>query len=242
MGGLLNCAIMQPEPKKYGGALLPEPQTRPCEYCKQDFLIHRTAQLKTRFCGRSCSAKWRMRQPEHLAKVHTPEVAAKRGKSRLKWLRSPAGASEIERIRNLNPMSNPETRAKVSATLKAIGHKPSVRGGNGKGMTEPQKLMKAALLGDWMPEFAISLGKLTDGYPTCYKVDLADVGMKIAIELDGFSHHSRKGQDVKKDQKLSELGWTVLRFWNKEVTNWIESGKNEEHNVSITLKTNGIKF
>ena len=47
-----------------------------CAWCAKPFTTNTRDQ---RFCGRSCSAKWRMRQPEIIAKVHAPEVAAKRG-------------------------------------------------------------------------------------------------------------------------------------------------------------------
>src|SRR3990167_3219934 len=50
---------------------------RPCEWCGKEFTVQYVQATKTRFCGRSCSAKWRMSQPEYLAKVHTPEVAKK---------------------------------------------------------------------------------------------------------------------------------------------------------------------
>jgi len=228
--------------KIYSGATLSPTQTKQCEYCGGNFLIYKTAQLKIRFCGKSCSAKWRMRQPEHLAKVHNKEVAAKRGKSIAEWLKTDAGKIQVDRIRNLKPMLNPETRAKVSATLKEMGHQPSVRGGNGRGMTRPQKLMKGVLAGNWIPEYAISLGKLKAGYPTNYKVDLANLDALICIEVDGSSHHSRKDLDKKKDAKLTSLGWKVLRFWNKDILNWIDAGMGPEHSISSTLKLNGIQI
>src|SRR5690606_20009381 len=227
--------------KTYSGGTLLCPQTKLCEFCGEKFTIHKKSQQKIRFCGTSCSAKWRMRQPEYLMKVHNPEVAAKRGKSKSKWLKTEEGKKQVERIRTLNPMSNPETRAKVSATLKAMKHKPSVRGGNGQGMTLPQQLMKGVLSGNWIAEYAISLGKLQKGYPTNYKVDLANLETKMSIELDGNSHYSRKDLDQKKDEKLDSLGWKVLRFWNKDVMNWISTGMKADHFISMTLKSNGIQ-
>ena len=49
------------------------------------------------------------------------------------------------RMKTQNPMYKEEVRKKVSTTLKNINHKPSVRGGNGKGMTVPQSLLKTEL-------------------------------------------------------------------------------------------------
>lgn len=198
---------------------------------------------KVRFCGRSCSAKWRMRQPEHLAKVHNPAVAAKRAASKAAWFAagSPAAERERARIAALNPMAKPETRAKVSRRLKEIGHKVSVRGGNGHGLTEPQRALMDALPGNWIAEYSLSLGRRTPGFPTAYKIDLADRGRKVAIEVDGHSHRSRKDQDAKKDAVLTSLGWTVLRFWNWDILNWIASGRPTESSISTTLARHGIQ-
>jgi len=160
-----------------------------------------------------------MSQPDIKAKVHTPEVHARIGAKNSIWRKgnSPTAIKEMERIKALNPMSIPGVREKVSAILREMGHKPSVRGGNGKGLTVPQKFLLELLGGRWIPELAISLGAKQDGYPTCYKVDLGMPSLKIAVEIDGNTHFSRKSIDQKKDNKLSSLGWRVIRIKNPEV-------------------------
>src|SRR6266487_306279 len=215
---------------------------RPCAWCDKSFSPVYRSQKNQRFCGTSCSAKWRMSQPEHLAKVHAPEVAAKRGKKKSAWYaaQSPEAVRELERIRALNPMSSPESRAKSSRTLKAMNHRPSVRGGNGTGLTVPQQILMDALGGRWIAEYALSLGKLTPGYPTNYKLDLANLERKIAIEVDGESHRGRKAQDQKKDAKLTSLGWTVLRFWNKDILNWKSLGMPMDTSISTILAQHDI--
>jgi very-short-patch-repair endonuclease len=62
------------------------------------------------------------------------------------------------------------------------------------------------------------------GFPPCYKVDIGEPTLKIAIEVDGMSHNSleRRKQDRKKEAFLRGLGWTVLRFSNREVTERLE--------------------
>lgn len=64
-----------------------------------------------------------------------------------------------------------------------------------------------------------------DGYPTCYKLDLANATCMVGVEIDGFSHSSlkQKALDRKKTQVLSDIGWTVLRFTNLEVTHSLAS-------------------
>lgn len=213
-----------------------------CEWCLGDFLPQtRQAQRKNRFCDQSCSAKWRMSHPVHKAKVHRPEVYAKIGRSvsaRYKAGDSPKLEANRERIRALRP--TPESRAKISRRLREIGHGPSVRGGNGHGLTEPQRILLDALGPSWRAEFAISLGQRTPGYPTNYKVDLALPERRVAIEADGHTHRSRKAQDEKKDAKLRSLGWIVLRFWNRDILTWSASGHPMEHSISMTLKAHGI--
>lgn len=183
-----------------------------------------------------------MRQPEILAKIHSPEVAAKRGRKRKEWFKSgiPAALRALERIRNLKPMKNPETRKKVSRTLQAMNHAPSVRGGNGTGLTEPQSKMLGVLGSGWEAEYILSLGQRTPGYPTHYKLDLANEELKVCIEVDGHSHRSRKKQDAKKENKLRSLGWTVLRFWNWDILDWIDSGMPMESSISMTLARHNI--
>lgn len=216
---------------------------RRCAWCGEEFTVRYVQMAKTRFCGRSCSAKWRMRQPEHLAKVHSPEVAAKRGARKRAWLASgaPAAAAELERIRALNPASRPEVRAKISRRLRDMQHAPSVRGGNGRGLTASQAALMAVLHGTWKAEYALSLGRRTAGYPTHYKIDLANIERRIAIEVDGHSHHSRAHLDAKKAAKLNDMGWTVLRFWNWDIQTWIDSGMPMESSISMTLAEQGIQ-
>ena len=238
-----NLPCMNGDPRNiYSPMITSWRQDRQCAYCGNVFSPKYVAQKYQRFCGRSCSARWRMSQPEIIAKVHSPEVASRRGKSRSAWLRSgnPKALKELDRISKLKPMKNQSTRDKVSSVLKAMNHKPSVRGGNGKGMTVPQQLMIDVLAGNWIAEFSISLGKRQQGFPTCYKVDIGHPGLKIAIEVDGNSHYSRKEKDKKKDVKLASLGWTVLRFWNKDILGWIEAGMERGTHISMTLEQHGV--
>ena len=82
-------------------------------------------------------------------------------------------------------MKNPDTRERVKKRLKEINQRPSVRGGNGRGLTKTQVAMLEALKAcPPVPEYAIPT-KIPrgNGYPTNYKVDLAYPEEKIAIEI-----------------------------------------------------------
>ena len=74
-----------------------------------------------------------------------------------------------------NPMHSEATRAKMSATLQAIGWKPQVRGGNGTGPTEPQVRLATAL--GWAMEVVVTTGGALDGYPNAYKIDVGNAAL-----------------------------------------------------------------
>lgn len=84
----------------------------------------------------------------------------------------------------------------------------------------PQLALLHALGEGWEAEVAIKTkaGHRNGVYPNCYKVDIGNKEMKIAIELDGGSHSTleRQEQDRKKVAKLSELGWCVYRVSNEK--------------------------
>jgi hypothetical protein len=176
-----------------------------------------------KFCSQTCVAKWRNSDPEIRKKMYTKERNQKIKQSLLLQRKTERGkiiiAQSSERMKKVNPMHNPLSVEKMKNTQRINGTLnvwPGKRGGNGQ-LTKSQKII-SALLG-WEMEIAISLGKKLKGFPTCYKIDVGNRKLKIAIELDGTGHNSKKNTmlDRKKTIKLQELGWTVLRFTNEEV-------------------------
>ena len=119
--------------------------------------------------------------------------------------------------RHANRMSRKSVREKLRQKLREIKHKPIRRGGNGQLLTLPQLALLHALGEGWEAEMAIPTGMPRDsGYPTNYKLDIANRDLKVGIELDGQSHGltDRAGQDAKKDDLLRSLGWSVYRVRN----------------------------
>jgi hypothetical protein len=137
------------------------------------------------------------------------------------------------------------TRIKLSETLRRIGHKPPVRGGNGHGPTKPQLALFTALPSGWRMEFVVNTGpNRIPGAPYCYKIDIANPKEKIAIEIDGFSHNStkRKAQDKRKSDFLISCGWTLFRFSNQQILSWMSSETPMKEFVCTILAAHNINL
>lgn len=117
-----------------------------------------------------------------------------------------------------NPMWKIGAPQKLSDTLRKIGHRPVIQGGNGRGLTKPQIAMLKILGTEWKSELAVRTYKQRgSGYPGCYKLDIANEKLKIGIEIDGANHVGRRqALDRKKDDLLVTLGWKVFRLKNKD--------------------------
>lgn len=119
-----------------------------------------------------------------------------------------------------NPSSDASTRQKIAGTLRKMGHRPTVRGGNGAGLTKPQEILACWLGPGWHPEHVVSTGaRIKGGPPTHYKIDVANPDLMIAVEIDGGSHGTlaRQAADQRKTAWLSSRGWSVFRCSNQEV-------------------------
>ena len=56
-----------------------------------------------------------------------------------------------------------------------------------------------------------------------YVVDFCAPRKKLIIELDGSQHLEQEAYDKGRTEYLESKGYTVLRFWNNDVINDIES-------------------
>lgn len=131
---------------------------------------------------------------------------------------------KIVRTEIPNPMEDPEVRARMAATLRAVGHQPQVKGGNGRGPTECEALLFGALTlvsdpGTWQLNYIDpnGVGSRDRGEPTHYKIDIAWPAGRIAVEVDGPSHRCRKDEDHRKNVVLGSRGWRVIRITNQRV-------------------------
>lgn len=179
-----------------------------CSVCGVVFEFRRTSSRPRKICGSpECKRKLSSITASKTNRVH----ASKRMKAN-------------------NPMHSAETREKVAGTLRAIGHKPSVRRGNGTGATPAEAAMLASLGPEWTLNVIVPTKiPMGEGYPTHYKLDLGIPELKVGLEVDGGSHCSiiRMAQDRKKTEFLRGRGWTVFRVTNREAL---------EENESTTLR------
>lgn len=135
-----------------------------------------------------------------------------------------AGKISSLRMKKSNPMMQNDVRDKVSKKLKEIKHKPYQQGGNGRGATIHQLELYNELVkydDSFQLEYIIRTLKYRNelNTPTHYKIDVASSYHKIAIEIDGSSHNSKKVKecDQKKETVLGLLKWKVLRFSNHQI-------------------------
>ena len=200
-----------------------------CSYCGQEIVwknLSKTNYFRSKkrgwgYCSKECAVKG-----GHKKDVWTEERRKKAAET-MKRTNEKYHDYISERMKTNNPMSRPEVRAKISKRLKEIGHCPKIRCGNGQGLTVPQQNLLIALSKHFevYAEYPIPTKmKKGSGYPTCYKVDIGIPENMLAVEVDGNSHCAieRQQQDKKKDSFLNGLGWTVLRFKNKQVTEHLE--------------------
>jgi Protein of unknown function (DUF559) len=96
-------------------------------------------------------------------------------------------------------------------------------GGNGNALPAAHQMLADRL--GWPIEYPVGVTPIRLGYTRCYRIDLANPDLMVAVELDGASHRTpdQKARDAKKDAFLREKGWTVLRFWNSAVIKDIEA-------------------
>ncbi|WP_368040551.1 endonuclease domain-containing protein [Roseicella sp. DB1501] len=194
--------------------------TRTCQVCEEPFSFEVTSRKvfqHREFCSITCKMKAQRANPlsEEKFSASMKEHYAAHG-GYWKGKSNPA-------LRNWWNTASEEEKAvvnkKSAQTLRAIGHRPKMRGGNGH-LTVPQILLAERTgMTTELPISTKTIRHLIPNLAKHYKADLSDKDRMLVVEIDGNSHNSVKAQarDAKKDKALSLLGWSVLRFSNQEV-------------------------
>ena len=55
-----------------------------------------------------------------------------------------------------------------------------------------------------------------------YVVDFACLEARLVLEVDGEHHAEQRAYDARRDRRLGEMGFRVLRFWVTEVDENLE--------------------
>jgi len=193
-GAILRARNETPEQKQLRSNPLP-PLIFTCRVCGKTFTDPKRKKSRE-YCSRRC--------------VAIGTAGGNRG-----WVPDTTWREQASaRMRARNPSRNPEAREKMTATLRGRTF-AGTRGGNGQ-LTPQQEALLQALVEGWVTELGIG------NHATNWKVLVVDIGhpdWKIAIEVDGHSHQTKKQKtrDALKERYLSELGWKLIRFWNSEV-------------------------
>lgn len=197
-------------------------KTIPCEQCGEPFAKRRK---KQRFCGKRCSALATARLPTHVPPWTraTPERREELRAARSAQMRAIRTTPKYQEAVNAylasdrNPFKNVD---RIKNPMTDFSH---LIGGNGKVLPAAHQLLADRL--GWPVEYPVGVSPIRPGYTRCYRIDVANPGLKIAVELDGSSHRepTQQARDAKKDTFLKEQGWTVFRFWNSAVMKDIEA-------------------
>ena len=178
---------------------------------------------RCRYCGRLIANHAALKVHE---RRHEDEDFDRKARDRLSRQMRATNLAHSEQIRvrmqDRNPMSRPEAKEKVRAWHKCQPRHWYARldGGNGQPPTKPEAALLIRLSSDWIWQYILPTAMPREtGYPPHYKLDLACLDIKLAVEVDGKSHQTEKvrAADARKEALLVERGWTVLRFWNQEI-------------------------
>lgn len=199
---------------------------RKCEWCGGAVPSLRAC---ARFCSYRCGLLGRRR-------AILSEGARKERSERMKMLnKRPDVQAKLVAFRTSDrcPIKSLESRHKLIENQRALGF-PNLnyRGGP----TAQQKILFDHLPGATM-EFVLP----GSGKTKSMSVDIAIPALKLAIEVDGLSHTKQveKERDAKKEQLLKESGWTLLRFWNKEIVENLASVLARVRVTTATLQKAG---
>jgi len=176
-----------------------------CLNCGKVFYLKPMGQLSAgqKYCSKKCAAIHRFCGTE-IGRDYAARM--RRGGNAWKGKKNPFAA---ERMRKNNPMSDPKIRER--ATMKLKGRTFLARGGNGTLTKQQVNLCQALGLTENAMEYVIPTAKAKNHFqslPTSYKVDIGIPEVKLAIEVDGNTHKTKKWKflDRRKTAVLNFLG------------------------------------
>jgi very-short-patch-repair endonuclease len=106
------------------------------------------------------------------------------------------------------------TRAPGNAVIHQV-QRTIVAGAEAESERILHRLLKRADIAGWLANHPVRHAGVT------VRIDVAFVAQKLAIEVDGFAYHSKRGRyqgDRTKQNLLTMTGWTILRFTWEDLT------------------------
>lgn len=198
-------------------------KTKFCEYCHKEFT---PKDMRQRFCGNSCSAKWRVQTfgcPKHIPTEEEREKARQFLKN--KWKEPEFRNKKTEYMKNHNPVYMPGVIDKAKKTRLCNGPYPNnFKYGNGK-ISKYEQLVFEDLVGlGFYYNYCINTKLARDAFPerhysNGYKPDFVNIEHHLCIEIDGIDHTQKHIQklDRKKEECLNFLGFTTIRFTHEQI-------------------------
>lgn len=210
-----------------------------CEFCGKEFEVpnNKHGQQK-RFCNTSCSAKWRNKTfGPNLISEETKRKNAKILSDR--WKNPEFRKKKTDYMKEHNPVYIPGVVDRANKTKLQRGKLPNnYKYGNGK-LSEYESFVYEDLIeAGFYYNYAINTKLARDAfpenrYPHCYKPDFTNIIDRLCIEIDGPNHVHTKELDMKKEECLQFLGFTVIRFTHEQIDKgefrkWLNSYLNEQ--------------
>ena len=209
-----------------------------CEFCGKEFFVPDTKHgQRKRFCNTSCSAKWR--NQTYGPNLISDETKRKNAEIlRNRWKDPEFRKKKTDYMRNHNPVYIPGVVEKSNKTKLQRGNLPNnYKYGNGK-LSEYESLVYDDLIAaGFYYNYAINTKLARDAFPEkryahSYKPDFTNIIDRLCIEIDGPNHIHTKELDMKKEECLQFLGFTVIRFTHEQIDKgefkeWLNSFLNE---------------
>ena len=194
-----------------------------CEFCGKEFEVQNNKHgQRKRFCNTSCSAKWRNKTfGPNLISEETKRKNAKILSDR--WKNPEFRKKKTDYMKEHNPVYIPGVVEKSNKTKLQRGNLPNnYKYGNGK-LSEYESLVYDDLIAaGFYYNYAINTKLARDAFPEkcyahSYKPDFTNIIDRLCVEIDGPNHIHTKELDMKKEECLRFLGFTVIRFTHEQI-------------------------
>ena len=213
-----------------------------CKLCGKE-LTRKQIKEGNKFCGNSCSMKYKKANYTFKPMEYTKEMREKLSESMKKnWQNEQFRADNYKRMTKDNPMFKQENINKMMNSLAINGTKNTTnnfKAGNGK-ISEVEQIAYDILVPlGYLYNYAITMREVRLAYPekhfaNNYKPDFVNLRNKIVIEIDGSGHGGKhKIIDQKKEFALNYYGFKVYRFKNNFVKNNTEEFRKEIEKICM---------